>query len=268
MEFCASGRRFPVSKYAKTHSTLNNPIYFRPSWIPTVLMLVLVPLFVSLGLWQVRRADEKQSLMQLQQSRSLESPVKLLPEMSELGEFRYRPVVVSGNYDTEHQILLDNQVFNGQAGYHVVTPLRLQGGRVGVLVNRGWVPMNPDRRQLPGVPAPAGPIELTGTLDKFAAVGLKLKGADIPSPGWPAVVQIADADRLRERLGYPLLPYQVLLAPAEPGGFDRAWRQTDLHPEKSRGYALQWFAFAATTIALYFWYGFKRKPVPFPNDER
>ena len=236
------------------------PVVFRPGWLPTLLVVVSVSLFISLGRWQERRADEKQRLMDLQQARAAEAPMRLIADMSELGDSRYRVVTVSGSYDTDHQVLVDNQISNGKAGYHVLTPLRGPNGSAAVLVNRGWIPMNPDRRQLPAIQAPAGQQVVSGALDKFGTVGLKLAGADVPSPGWPAVVQVVDAGKLAERLGYPLLPYQVLLAAAEPDGYERAWRQIDLHPEKSRGYAFQWFAFAATALALYVWYGFKRSP--------
>lgn len=227
-----------------------------------MLVALLVTVFVSLGFWQLRRAEEKRALMSLRQTRAEEAPLRLGPELEELADLRYQPVMATGRYDFEHQFLLDNQIFEGRPGYQVLTPLHLEGALVAVLVNRGWIPLNPDRRQLPALPAPAGPLSISGTLDKFASLGLKLEGAEIPTPTWPAVVQVAEAGPLAERLGYPLLPYQVLLAPAEPGGFERAWRQIDLHPETSQGYAVQWFAFAFTTVALYVWYGFKPRSEP------
>ena len=245
---------------------MNNTISFRPGWLASLLILVLVPVFVSLGFWQLRRADEKQGLMNLQRARAEESPLALSAGMRELRDLRYHPVKLVGTYDRDQQILLDNQVFNGKAGYLVLTPMRLRGAEVSVLVNRGWVPVGADRRQFPDLPAPAGELEISGTLDRFAAIGLRLEGAEVPAPGWPAVVQVAVADVLATRLGYPLLPYQVLLSPAEPGGFQRAWRQIDLHPETSKGYALQWFGFAATALALYFWYGFRKTARPDPQS--
>lgn len=229
---------------------------FRPGWAPTAAVAVLLPVFVSLGFWQLRRADEKTELMRQREARQGE------PALSAAGAFaggdrRYRRVELDGEFDADHQFLLDNQIYNQQAGYHVLTPLRIAGTGEAVLVNRGWVAVGADRRRLPEVAPGQTRVHLVGMVDHFPGVGFKLKGAEIPAPGWPAVVQLLDAGPLSERLGYRLLPYQVLLAPDQPGGYARDWRQADLNPGKNRGYALQWFSFAAVLSVLYLWLGFK-----------
>ncbi len=40
-----------------------------------------------------------------------------------------------------------------EVGYHVLTPLDLEDGRV-VLVNRGWIPADGDQTAFPKIPAP------------------------------------------------------------------------------------------------------------------
>ena len=59
-------------------------------------------------------------------------------------------------------ILLDNKVYRGRPGYFVVTPLRLSGSSVHVLVNRGWIAAGARRADLPSVPTPAEEIEIEG----------------------------------------------------------------------------------------------------------
>jgi surfeit locus 1 family protein len=236
---------------------LNNVI-FRPGRLPSLLALVLIPAFCGLGVWQLQRADLKRGLMAQQQARERLPPRPLPGEPFDLTELRYVPVTASGVYDAEHQFLLDNQVLDGQPGFRVLTPLRLENGEA-VLVNRGWIPQGRDRSHRPPLPAPAGSMTVTGNIDRFPAVGYRLEGAEIPAPGWPALVQLAESEPLGERLGYRLRPYQVLLAAGEPGGFQLTRRQLDLHPETSQGYALQWFSFAVATLILYLWYGFKGK---------
>ncbi|NJD08208.1 MAG: SURF1 family protein [Methylococcaceae bacterium] len=217
-----------------------------------------MPAFCALGVWQVHRAEYKRGLMSQQQARERLPPRPLPTASIDLAELRYLPVTATGSYDGDHQFLLDNQVVDGRPGFRVLTPLRLASGDA-VLVNRGWVPQGKDRSQLPALPVPAGKVTLTGHIDRFPAVGFRLKGAEIPAPGWPALVQLAEAEPLTVRLGYRLQPYQVLLAAGEPGGFLVTGLHIDLRPETSQGYALQWFSFAAATLILYLWYGFKGK---------
>ena len=231
--------------------------HFRPALAATLAVALLLPLFTALGFWQLRRADEKETLQrQREQRQSL--PALQANEAFTTPDNRYRRVELAGEWDAGRQFLLDNQIHNQQAGYQVLTPLRLAGGGA-VLVNRGWLPLGADRRRLPELALQPAKVQIKGLIDTFPGVGFKLKGAEIPTPGWPAVAQLLDAERLSERLGYRLPPYQVLLAPDEPDGYAREWKQASLNPEKNQGYALQWFAFAAALSVLYVWFGFKPK---------
>lgn len=231
----------------------------KPGWAASAAVAVLLPTFVSLGNWQLRRAAEKEALLALREERARAPAIAIDSASIALDELRYRPVIVKGSYDAEHQFLLDNQVHEGRAGYHVLTPLRLEGrADLALLVNRGWVPAGPDRTRLPAVGALPVHTSVSGTVEKFPGVAWRLAGAEIPAPGWPAVTQLAEPAALSARLGYAILPYQVLLSPTEPQGFVRDWKPANVDPGKNRGYALQWFAFAGVLTFLYVWYGLRR----------
>jgi surfeit locus 1 family protein len=229
---------------------------FSPAWAPSLLVVVLVPLFVSLGFWQLQRAGEKQSLMDQRERRGIE-PALTGSDSWASEQNRYRRVELTGQWDASQQILLDNQTFNQQAGYQVLTPLRLDDGAGAVLVNRGWVPVGPDRRKLPNLAMTQGTARIIGVIDHYPGVGYALNGAEIPTPGWPTVVGVLDGREISARLGYPLLPYQVLLAADQPEGYARHWQFASLHPEKSQAYAVQWFSFAVVVLILYLRHGFK-----------
>jgi surfeit locus 1 family protein len=233
---------------------------FRPGWAATLAVAVLLPLFASLGVWQLHRADEKTLLMRQREQRQAEPVLRADSPGWASAENRYRRVELKGDWDSQHQILLDNQIYKQQAGYQVLTPLRIEGSSDAVLVNRGWIPVGVDRHRLPEIGLLEKTAHIEGVLDLFPGVGFKLKGAEIPTQGWPAVAQLLDAAVLSDRLGYRLLPYQVLLAPDAPAGYARDWKQASLNPEKNQGYALQWFGFALALSVLYLWYGVKRKP--------
>lgn len=226
---------------------------FIPSTIGWILVLILVPSFVMLGFWQLDRAHEREALNRLQDERREEPAIALgANDAIDLSAVRYRELILEGQYDSEHQFLVDNQLEGQTAGYHVLVPLRLKGSTRSVLINRGWVPLGPDRKVLPDLRGlPEGRVNVRGRADYLHRVGFKLTGAEIPTDGWPAVVQVPESPALSQRLGYPVEGFQVLLGPAEPGGYVRHFRNVRLDAGKNRGYALQWFLFAVATLVLF-----------------
>lgn len=224
---------------------------FRPKLIPSVATLLLLSLLLALGFWQLDRARQKE---RLQEAFAEQAALPYLPIASlDLAdtEIRYRKVIIEGHYDSEHQILLDNQIQNGRPGYHVYTPLRIKGWDQGILVNRGWMPLGESRQRLPDIAVTAGPLVLRGRIGQPANPGLRL--GDTPSSTWPQVVQHVDYQRLAEGLGYPLASAVILLDPEEPYGYRREWQPAfgGFGPERHKGYALQWFSLAAALTVIY-----------------
>lgn len=234
---------------------------FTLSIIPTVVFLGLLYLLISLGYWQLGRSDEKKVLLEQQSQRSRDKIVQLTREAEgEAEKLRYREAWVSGKYDREHQFLIDNQVVEGKAGFFVMTPLILDSSNKAILVNRGWIPVNKDRSVLPNVSFDVEEAMITGRINYFPSVGFKLKGAEIPTDGWPSVVQIIDKAVLEKRLGYSLFPFQLQLGKDQENGFWREWRTAvAITPEKHKAYAFQWFGLAVTLVILFFWVSSKKK---------
>jgi len=227
--------------------------------IPTMVYLCLLPVLLALGLWQLDRSEQKQAWLNLQEQAVATEMLHLSGVMENNTEtLRYRHVEVTGRYDVAHQFLIDNQISDGKAGYFVLTPLILTGETRAVLVNRGWIPLNPDRSILPDLQINQMQATITGRINDFPSVGIKLAGAEIPTASWPSVVQVVDSQVLAKKLGYALFPFQVELDKELPGGFKREWHTTTIMlPEQHTAYAIQWFASALTLTILFIWYGFK-----------
>lgn len=234
---------------------------FNFSLIPLLLYLALVTLLISLGFWQLGRADEKKIFLTKQQLSADKEVISLKSIIgADLESLRYRKVEISGRYDEEHQFLIDNQIVNGQAGYFVMTPLLVDGLKSAILVNRGWVALNKDRRVLPDVSITHQKATILGRVNNFPVVGIKLAGAEIPTDGWPSVVQVVDSDVLAGRLGYSLVPFQVELNGEMNEGYHREWRKSAvMPPEKHIAYAVQWFGLAITLTILFIWLSTKSK---------
>ena len=224
-------------------------------WVPLLLFIVVFSLLLRLGFWQLSRADEKEMFLTTQAQRLLDKPIPLAELLKEQDR-RYRPVLLKGHYDVNHQLLVDNQINKGKLGGFVMTPFILSDGSGVVLVNRGWVAMDKTRKQLPDVKMATNhsEISLVGVINEFPSVGLVLKGADEPSKGWPSSVQIINIDKLALKFKYSFYPFQVQLRKDQANGYLRQWKiNTRMPPEKHRAYAFQWFALAATLFFLTLW---------------
>ncbi len=159
--------------------------YFAPAFWPTVAFAMVFPVLLSLGLWQMQRAGDKQSLVEQRAAGEVIAPLMLTDTSGLSDSDRYRAATVKGHYVTGQQWLLDNRVFRGQPGYHVFTPFQPLGtGHPNVLINRGWVAVGESRDYLPELPLPDETVVLHGRLDSPASVALVI--------GEPPVSSVAD----------------------------------------------------------------------------
>mgnify|MGYP000229220436 FL=1 len=221
------------------------------------LYSVLIVLLVSLGFWQLDRSEQKQFFIN-QQLLSANKEVLRLTDTIDLNKSRYRTTEITGYFESSKQFLIDNQILNGRAGYFVMTPFKISGLEHSVLVNRGWVRLNKDRRVLPKIAIKESIRTIIGRINHFPVVGIRLEGAEIPTESWPSVVQVVDANVLSAKLGYSLFPFQVELDNTMSDGYSRHWKnKTIMPPEKHVAYAVQWFGLAITLTVLFF--GFSRK---------
>ena len=228
---------------------------------PMLAYLCLLPLLIALGIWQLGRSEEKRVFLEKQEQGMASSEILPLSTaiQDDADALRYKKVQATGHYDVAHQFLLDNQISAGKPGYFVLTPFILQGEAKAVLVNRGWVPLNHDRSVFPEAQLKNQQTKVSGRINRFPSVGIKLAGAEIPTEGWPSVLQIIDAQVLAKKLAYPLFSFQIELDKNLPEGFKREWQTTTIMlPEQHTAYAVQWFALAFTLTLLFIWYSCKR----------
>lgn len=234
---------------------------FKLSFISFLFYLMVMTLLISLGFWQLGRAEEKKVFLEKQKMSEEKEIIDLKFALATNQEdLRYRKIELTGEYDKEHQFLIDNQIVNGQAGYFVMTPLKIHGLNKTVLVNRGWIALNKDRRILPKLSVTTLKTTLRGRINNFPVVGIRLAGAEIPTEGWPSVVQVVDINILSKKLSVSLLPFQIELNADMNNGYVREWKKsTIIPPEKHIAYAIQWFGLAITLTVLFIWFSKKVK---------
>jgi len=228
------------------------PYEFSPGLWPSLATLLLLPLLTGLGVWQLQRADWKQALVDAHSARATMAPLVLSTLQGFDEPLQYRRATARGVYDNAHQLLLDNRTWQGRAGYHVLTPLRLSATDEVVLVNRGWVPLGPSRAELPEVAAPVGEVVVSALLKLPPEKLFRLGELDEMNAGWPKVVQQVEMTDLEQRLGVSLLPVLLLLDSDDPHGYARDWKPVyGVTPDKHRAYAVQWFTLAAVLLMIY-----------------
>lgn len=241
----------------------------RPAWMPTIAALAAIVLFVLAGNWQHRRMNEKEALQAQSRAALAAAPTPLPADVADWRAWRFRRVIVSGRFDAARQILIDNKVHGGSAGFDVVAPLALDDGRV-VLVDRGWTPVGRTRATLPDLPPPQGVVTLHGRVDIPAGHYLELGSGAAPAG---VLWEHLDPARFAAATGLPVLPI-VVLAQDAPVDDDlaRDWALPDAGIETHLSYMLQWYAFAAMAAGLWLWFTLRpyllrhvRRPV---DDQR
>jgi surfeit locus 1 family protein len=228
---------------------------FRPGWGASIAAAVAMSIAVSLGNWQTRRAEEKLALQERLENRARGAALQVPPRLVEAKDVEFARVSVRGEFLRQHTILLDNRVHNGVVGYDVVTPIRIEGGELCVLVNRGWIAAGPRRDVLPKFPTPAGPQPLEGIamiaggryfeLGGEGAAGRKA-GAAV-EPVW----QHLKLERFAETTGLAVQPFFIQQTSASDDGLERVWERPDRGVNINRGYAFQWYSLAALILVIY-----------------
>lgn len=226
--------------------------HFAPPWWAWLVYLCIVALLLNLGAWQLRRAHAKEAILAAQLVVNAGESRDLVAHFWSGGDgfdLRDEPVRVSGRFMQGRDLLQDSQVSQGRVGYHVWTPLITKVGLV--MVNRGWVAANIDRRKLPVIVTPEGLQTLKGQWRALPSPGFRVGKDDCSREKWPRVVQYPRRAELGCLLEAPVKDGILLLAPDQPHGFERDWAAEVMPPAKHYGYALQWFALALALTVIF-----------------
>ncbi len=231
---------------------------FTPGIAGTALTLLVLYLLINLGLWQLRRADEKQHLLQ-RFATGQQTTVDLQGDTATQLP-RYQHVRARGQYDASRQILLDNMPSqHGAPGYHVLTPFVLASSGAVILVDRGWLTLGSDRKVLPPLGSVLPEHEVAGLIDELPQPGIRMGTPGSGSTGWPKVLNYPRPEDLHALYGERILPRVLLLDAQAPSGYERVWQaRFGFGPERHTGYAITWFAMAATLFIAYAWANLER----------
>jgi surfeit locus 1 family protein len=224
----------------------------QPRWILGALLALVVAVgCASLGLWQLRRLDERRAFNSSVERAVGSAPIPLsraLAHADDPSDLAYRRVSLSGTYDPEREVVVFGRTLEGRTGSEVLTPLVRTDG-VAVMVDRGWVPLDLDTPPVAGAAPPPGRVQVDGILWPPEA-------EDDVEAGAGPVTQLGriDLGRLREQLPYRIQPVYLRLLeqrPANPLPLPASMPLPPLDEGPHLSYAVQWFIFGSIAVIGY-----------------
>jgi len=217
------------------------------AWLPTLAALAGIALTVALGIWQLDRGDEKTAMAERLKSAQAGPLIAIPAAELNAADVAWQRVEANGRFAAEYTVFIDNRVLNGVVGYHVVTPLKIEGGERYVLVNRGWVAATADRRTLPKIVTPPGTLRVSGIASVPGERQFELSTRVAEGNVW----QNLTLPRYRASVNIPLQPVVIQQDSVVDDGLKREWQATVPSPDRNYGYAFQWFAMAAAILVYY-----------------
>lgn len=142
-------------------------VVFSTKWLVALGLTVVFAIITTMfGLWQWDRRGQAVAEIERVEN-NWDAPAVAVDDLLEANQpfdddLKWRPVVLTGEYLAEEQLLVRTRPRGGQVGFDVVVPFRAESNSF-YLVSRGWVPTGesddlPDR-----VPAPPnGVVEVVG----------------------------------------------------------------------------------------------------------
>lgn len=223
-----------------------NNFCFEPTLFPSMMLIFLFPLLIYLGFWQIHRGDIKNQIQKIFFQRSLSEPIDLNRDKNIDLEKNYFPGVMQGHFDNQHTFLLENKIYRHKIGYEILTPFILKDLREAILVNRGWIPQNTDRKQIPKIPSIENELRIQGLIF-FPNKTFSFKQKD--TQVWPKRILSINPNFLEKN---NFQPYIFIINTKQAYSFMPLWQPISLQASRHYAYAFQWFALGLTLFVAFF----------------
>ena len=225
---------------------------FNPGVRITIFFIIFAVVFFSLGIWQIERGQTKTQIMSEFENKLTKEPIYLNAESK-----KWDRVLVSGKWENKKQLLIDNVIHQGIAGYKVLTPLRVDETNKLILVDRGWIKQNKFRDHLPDIQIPDDFESVSGTLEQ-PELGLVLSD-ELISNNWPKISQTKNVEVISKAYTEEIFPMILLADPLLKNSLEYIKiTPTNMTPIKHYGYSSQWFLMFIVLCFMYIWYGLSR----------
>ena len=218
-----------------------------------IFAIIFVPITISLGIWQIERANEKKLIIANYDKLLVSAPIAL--QKNQMLN-NWQPIETTGTYE-DTVVYEDNAINNGKAGFKVYHLFRNDDGTY-IFIHRGFIERNLIKNNLPEVEIPTQKKSIFGTT-LFKQNNTFVKNIEESDS---RIIQEFNASLLIDK--YPMLkdkylhPFLFNLDIRDVNKYQPIEKPVNMTASKHIGYAIQWFGLCAALIILTI-YAFRRK---------
>ena len=218
-----------------------------------IFAIIFVPITISLGMWQIERANEKKLIIANYDKLLVSAPIAL--QKNQMLN-NWQPIETTGTYE-DTVVYEDNAINNGKAGFKVYHLFRNDDGTF-IFIHRGFIERNLIKNNLPEVDIPTQKKSIFGTT-LFKQNNTFVKNIEESDS---RIIQEFNASLLIDK--YPMLkdkylhPFLFNLDIRDVNKYQPIEKPVNMTASKHIGYAIQWFGLCAALIILTI-YAFRRK---------
>ena len=218
-----------------------------------IFAIIFVPITISLGMWQVERANEKKLIIANYDKLLVSAPIAL--QKNQMLN-NWQPIETTGTYE-DTIVYEDNAINNGKAGFKVYHLFRNDDGTF-IFIHRGFIERNLIKNNLPEVEIPTEKKTIYGTT-LFKQNNTFVKNIEESDS---RIIQEFNASLLIDK--YPMLkdkylhPFLFNLDIRDVNKYQPIEKPVNMTASKHIGYAIQWFGLCAALIILTI-YAYRRK---------
>ncbi|WP_198369402.1 SURF1 family protein [Roseomonas rosulenta] len=209
----------------------------RPILIPLLVVLPVMAALLGLGTWQAQRLTWKAGILARIDAAEAGPATPLPPD-----PLPFSRVEAAGRFDHGREALVGLEVRGATLGARLVTPL-LRDGAPAVLVDRGWVPLEPRGP----IDRPEGAVRVTAWVRPAERIGMFSATDDAAARRFYTFDPAAIAAAIGLAPAYPFALVALGEGRALPDPDRRMPRPSNNH----LGYAITWYGLAVALAGVF-----------------
>ncbi len=224
-----------------------------PLRLGSALLTVLVcPLLILLGLWQLDRAEYKQE--RLNRIAELKTGKRInisdLPALAD--ERQDLPISMTGKVVQGQHWYIENMIVDGVLGVDLIVLFELADTDKFVFINLGWQPVNLQRQPIVEHAFTSKQISIEGMVRNYDEN--RFMSDELINESWGSSLQQLNPKKLAKSLNVESFDFIILINSEQELAYKTHWQAVVMSPEKHRAYAVQWFLLAGCFFILMLWW--------------